>query len=1382
MKLQHGKTKSGSASLDGSYDTCIKKDGDASGLEESFDDTTPTISGNSSQDSTYAERSPKEDDIEGVLDSVVEKLQAEEENTFIRKDSSEIKESLTAPIICCKNEETINEVVTEEPLMPQESATEASISILNYDNHDDDDDNDDRSADRRSNCASVNFDSNRTRENLLESSGENNNNIEEGYAPPKKVEAAVQTIPDCSIETVARSCQTTESIWNMNFCDGCKRNNGKVTKNIFELVKKNIKDAVRFKQSSMLVDEEAKTESKSKKYSVKFTAFGSLEKADGNSISAADSSMGIKIRRLDFTPVWSRVCDELDEAAFNESFIDSPVKRKNMQSQGTRKRKRGKNVASSRKHLSRRVNEEKSQGSVIDSQEADFDGAHSQETDDETRKRFDGDKESSSGIVSQETEVSRDVTDVVNEKAELCAESCKEQSNPVEGKEIDDVVPPTPPSELPLNDTVYSSNRSVLSKVLQKGGKTRLITDDKRDAKLPLSKVENISNEISLSSVILDDVSENGSQNMFMSGIKGNQSISRNSQVVLESQEDGPKTPNVKCGVSEKPGRDCLVPDEDNSVEKRQTRRVTLKRKAKGPKIGTDNVTKKQKLESICENVNTDSQNGNLSGKSIASKKVSSFQTDSLYDIDSQILIGSENPSGLGQNTESSAEVSKKSQETLVTTGEHGSIVGQHDAPFLVTESRIDISFNDSPIDIVNSQKTNNCVKDNDFQNSAQGNEEQNDRNQEGVLNNNEFTQDIPSSILATSNDQNTADELADTCLEDVPLKKEEFPLEEDECINDAAILFDSNEEVDEGVGGGVGERVDEGVDERVDEGVDDEVEDAAMVKAKENGNNEEAYELCGVKRAGKQSTARAEQFSCLDDDEKDLFASDEEDLIEEEDAAHEEAGTTIEGRTAEPKNDDPEKKNTSDFKSLVRRFSKKGYEENEAEESSEEEPEFIKPSPERYLENNTSIKMKRHYASEAGSELVLVKNTEEITDNCEYESPPSPTPPPRIKKKKTSPQFQETMEMLKKLAAKNDRPMLIEKVDDATVPHKVKPKAAGDVESLSVMTGVNINTRKTEKAEGCHAKNFRKTTENALLPFTGASERFQPGKGQVDNHEFMRQNTPNRGDAHAVNKMTDNKLTVVPQLTVKREIVTTPKLKSESQLRDRGNLNTVGGSFESPARTHKTPSVLVPSRLNRRQMVCCKALADKIGCKFSTSFIDGVSHLIMGTDENFAIDRFAYTYKYLMALITGSWIVSFKWVTSSLNAQKVVDEAQYEVKGDISSNHEMVPKLARNSKQRKDSPLFTDLTLSLVGDFQTCNMTREQLAQLLEKGGAVVMFELPKSIPSKNFLLITDSEDIEGFKSQFIEANIQPVHYQWITESIINYKVQNPAEFLINL
>ena len=113
------------------------------------------------------------------------------------------------------------------------------------------------------------------------------------------------------------------------------------------------------------------------------------------------------------------------------------------------------------------------------------------------------------------------------------------------------------------------------------------------------------------------------------------------------------------------------------------------------------------------------------------------------------------------------------------------------------------------------------------------------------------------------------------------------------------------------------------------------------------------------------------------------MFASDEEYLIEEEDAAHEEAGTAIEGRTAEPKNDDPEKENgrrRSDFKSLVRRFSKKGYEEDEAEESSEEEHEFIKPSPERYLQKNTCIKMKRQYASEAGSELVLVKNTEEIT------------------------------------------------------------------------------------------------------------------------------------------------------------------------------------------------------------------------------------------------------------------------------------------------------------------------------------------------------------------------------------------------------------------
>ena len=197
-------------------------------------------------------------------------------------------------------------------------------------------------------------------------------------------------------------------------------------------------------------------------------------------------------------------------------------------------------------------------------------------------------------------------------------------------------------------------------------------------------------------------------------------------------------------------------------------------------------------------------------------------------------------------------------------------------------------------------------------------------------------------------------------------------------------------------------------------------------------------------------------------------------------------------------------------------------------------------------------------------------------------------------------------MEALKKLGAKNHRPMLIEKerVDAATVSHKVKPKAAGDGESLFVMTGVNINIRKTEQANGCHAKNFRATTENAPLPFTGASGLLKPEKGLLDSHEPIQKNTPIRGDTYAVNKMTDKKIAVVPQLTVKREIVTTPKLKSESQLRDRGNLNTVGGSFESPARTHKTPSVLVPSRLNRKQMVIILSLTDFLPkCNSCSSF-----------------------------------------------------------------------------------------------------------------------------------------------------------------------------------
>eukprot|EP00794_Sanderia_malayensis_P003602 gene3602-4110_t len=295
-------------------------------------------------------------------------------------------------------------------------------------------------------------------------------------------------------------------------------------------------------------------------------------------------------------------------------------------------------------------------------------------------------------------------------------------------------------------------------------------------------------------------------------------------------------------------------------------------------------------------------------------------------------------------------------------------------------------------------------------------------------------------------------------------------------------------------------------------------------------------------------------------------------------------------------------------------------------------------------------------------------------------------------------------------------------------------------IENKEVATSLNNSTSR-EKNRTAEMDRSVKDLEEALLeslqshiPVKGSSAEGKSASNEISKDKVVIHvtSTPTRERSYGS----------VDQVGVEKEVLRTPVINAE--LKKKNVVQRQGNGFESSV--NKMDAItIVPSRLKRKEMSYCKAMADKLGCKFSTVYVPGATHLVMGTDENLAIDRSAYTCKYLMALITGSWIIGFKWVLACLKIGKLVSEEKFEVKGDPLSNHQLIPKLARLSKVKNEPPLFSNLSLSLIGELKASQINKEQLLQILSICGAKVTSEIPKEIPEKNYLLITDRECLES-------------------------------------
>ncbi|XP_004410652.1 PREDICTED: breast cancer type 1 susceptibility protein isoform X4 [Odobenus rosmarus divergens] len=121
----------------------------------------------------------------------------------------------------------------------------------------------------------------------------------------------------------------------------------------------------------------------------------------------------------------------------------------------------------------------------------------------------------------------------------------------------------------------------------------------------------------------------------------------------------------------------------------------------------------------------------------------------------------------------------------------------------------------------------------------------------------------------------------------------------------------------------------------------------------------------------------------------------------------------------------------------------------------------------------------------------------------------------------------------------------------------------------------------------------------------------------------------------------------------------------------------------------------MVASGLTPKEFMLVHKFARKHHITLTNQISEETTHIIMKTDAEFVCER---TLKYFLGIAGGKWVVSYFWVTQSIKERKMLDEHDFEVRGDVVNgrNHHG-PKRARESRDRK---IFRGLEVCCYGPF----------------------------------------------------------------------------------
>ncbi|XP_068775094.1 breast cancer type 1 susceptibility protein isoform X2 [Struthio camelus] len=225
---------------------------------------------------------------------------------------------------------------------------------------------------------------------------------------------------------------------------------------------------------------------------------------------------------------------------------------------------------------------------------------------------------------------------------------------------------------------------------------------------------------------------------------------------------------------------------------------------------------------------------------------------------------------------------------------------------------------------------------------------------------------------------------------------------------------------------------------------------------------------------------------------------------------------------------------------------------------------------------------------------------------------------------------------------------------------------------------------------------------------------------------------------------------------------------------------NTAGKeNATSPVVTNRREMSIVASGLNQSEHLMVQKFARKTRSTLSNHITEGTTHVIMKTDTELVCER---TLKYFLGIAGRKWVVSYQWVIQSFKEGRILDEDNFEVRGDvINGRNHQGPKRARQSLTEK---IFKDFEICCYGPFT--DMTTEHLEWMVELCGASVVKQLhlfTHKINSTAVVVVQPDAWMEnrGYRVIQQKSNVAVVTREWVLDSVACYERQEFDAYLLS-
>ncbi|NXL36471.1 BRCA1 protein, partial [Glaucidium brasilianum] len=214
---------------------------------------------------------------------------------------------------------------------------------------------------------------------------------------------------------------------------------------------------------------------------------------------------------------------------------------------------------------------------------------------------------------------------------------------------------------------------------------------------------------------------------------------------------------------------------------------------------------------------------------------------------------------------------------------------------------------------------------------------------------------------------------------------------------------------------------------------------------------------------------------------------------------------------------------------------------------------------------------------------------------------------------------------------------------------------------------------------------------------------------------------------------------------------------------------------------TKRREMSIVASGLNRSEHLVVRKFARKTQSTLSNHITEGTTHVIMKTDKELVCER---TLKYFLGIAGRKWVVSYQWVIQSFKEGRILDEENFEVRGDvINGRNHQGPKRARQSLTEK---IFKDFEICCYGPFT--DMTTEHLEWMVELCGASVVKQLhlfthPTVSNSTAVVVVQPDAWMENTDCRAIQQknNVAMVTREWVLDSVACYECQELEAYLVS-